>query len=104
MDLSRAYLGNRGVIAVAALVRHMPDLEELDLSKSEWFNADESPSAPGGEQTLSIVCRLLMGHPGIRHSRWISCISTPTLPDWAIIKSLVRLSSRLQCITPMSRI
>jgi hypothetical protein len=63
LDLSRTYLGPRGLLALAALTKHLGDLQFLNLTGAQWFNGDETVGAPDGAETFALVCELLADHP-----------------------------------------
>lgn len=65
LDLSGSYLGPRGVLAVAALVTHLPWLRSLNLSGVRWFCCDDRTGAPSGDTVVRLVLEMLHNHPSL---------------------------------------
>ena len=59
LDVSRNYLGPRGLLAFFGVASSLPSLTAIDASNAQWFVCDERPTAPSGADVVRLVCQML---------------------------------------------
>lgn len=62
VDVSRDYLGARGVMALIETIARCPGLQSLNLSNQRLFVTDDRPTSVPGNQVLHFLCQKLGGH------------------------------------------
>lgn len=63
IDISTTYVGNRGIVALLAVVEHLPNFRFLNIADQKLYNSDLSESSVKGNEMIDRLVEVFKHHP-----------------------------------------
>lgn len=63
IDISTSYIGNRGIIALLAVIEQLPRFRFLNISDQKMYNTDLSESSVKGNEMIDRLVEVFKAHP-----------------------------------------
>ncbi|KAG8343146.1 Cyclic nucleotide binding domain [Trypanosoma vivax] len=63
IDLSKNYIGNRGILAVLRVIEYLPSFRFLNCSNQKLYNTDLNDESVKGNETVDRIVEVFKAHP-----------------------------------------